>query len=100
MRHDQFLIGDGVAFEQVRIRGRVVDHHLIDFRQPIFTAFGQLLVVHAEAPMRITRGKTAISSDFIHLIVSEDLEDGVKRIQAVVSCDLFDTLPLLNQIRR
>ena len=77
--HDHLLVDQRVALEQVGVRGVVVDDHLVDLREAIDVALGQLLEVHAEAPVRIADREAAERGDLLHALVVEDLEGRVRR---------------------
>ena len=83
MGHDQFLVGGVVGAHQVGVAGIVVDHQLVDFLQAVGVAFGELFVLHAEAPVGIARGEAPVGGDFVELIVVDDFEDGGVEIEAV-----------------
>ena len=57
--HDQLLVDQLVAPQQVGVAGVVVDDHLVDLLEPVAVALGELLVLHAEAPVGIAGGKPA-----------------------------------------
>jgi hypothetical protein len=57
VRHDQLLVDQRVRLHQVGVAGIVVDHQLVDLLQPVRVALRELLVLHAEAPVRVARGK-------------------------------------------
>src|SRR6185312_975233 len=90
VRHHDLLIGRRVALEQVRVGGIGVDHHLVDLRQAPLVALRELLVVHAEAPVRIARREAAVRGDLVHRLVVEDLVDDRKEVEAEVLRVAFD----------
>ncbi len=81
MGHDQLLIDEVVAFEQVGVARVVVDHHLVDFGQPVGVALGNLLELHPERPVGVALGEAAVSGDLIDLVVVEDFKDDREEIQ-------------------
>ena len=87
--HDELLVDHLVAPEQVGITGIVVDHHLVDFLETIAVALGKLLVLHAEPPVGVPRGKPAQRGDLGDLIVVENLEDRVVEVQPIGACVVF-----------
>jgi hypothetical protein len=75
------LIDEVVAFEQVGVAGVVVDDHLVDLREAIFVALGELLVLHAEAPVGVAGGEAAEGGDLVDALVVDDLKDGLEEVQ-------------------
>ena len=96
--HDQFLVGERIAFEQVGVGWAIVDDHLVNFREAIFVALGELLVFHAEPPMGITARETAVGGDFIHLIIRQNFEDNGEEVEAVLACGFFDAILRFSEI--
>ncbi len=88
--HDDLLIDEMVAFEQIRIAGIVVDHHLVDLVQTVRVALGQPLVLHAELPVRIAVRKPAVGRDHVHFFEVEHFEDGFVEVEAVLARPLLD----------
>ena len=98
--HHELLVRQAVAFQQVGVRGVVVDHHLVDLGQAILVALAEPLVLHAEAPMRITIGKATVGGDLVHVVVAEHLEHDRKEVETMPARDLFDLVLLVPQIAR
>ena len=98
VRHHELLIGEGVALEEVGVRGVVVDDHLVNLREAILVALRELLELHAETPVRIAAGEAPVGRDLVHLVVFENLEDGGKEVETVASGDVLDARLLLAQI--
>ena len=71
--------------QQVGVARVVVDHQLVDLLQPVRVALGELLVLHAEPPVRIARGKAAVGRDRVELVVVDDLEDRVEEVEPVAA---------------
>ena len=100
VRHDELLVDQRIAFEQVGVRGVRVDDHLVDLGEAVLVALGELLVLHAESPVRVAVGKPAVRGDLVHLIVGQDLEDDGEEIEPVTLGDLLDLLLLGAQVLR
>ena len=83
--HDELLVDHLVAPQQIGVAGVVVDDHLVDLLEPVAIALGELLVLHAEPPVRIAGGKSSQGGDLGELVVVEDLEDRVVEVQPVVA---------------
>ena len=79
--HHQLLVHVHVGLEQVRVRGIVVDHHLVDLREPVLVSLGELLVLHPEPPVRVAVGEAAVGGHHVDLVVAEDLEDGLVEVE-------------------
>ena len=88
--HDQLLVDRSVGLHQVGVDGVVVDDQLVDLREAVGVALGELLVVHAEAPVRVAGGEAAVGGDLVELVVVEDLEDDVVEVEAVLARVAFD----------
>ena len=82
-----------VGPHQVGVAGIVVDHQLVDLLQAVGVALGELLVLHAEPPVRIARGKAAVGGDRVELVGVDHFEDRGIEIQPVAARIVFD-LPL------
>ena len=80
---DHLLVDQRIAFQQVGVGGVVVDDHLVDLRQPVDVALGQVLELHAEAPVRVAHRKPAVRGDLLHPLVVQDLELDVPEVEAV-----------------
>src|SRR5216684_185660 len=98
--HDQLLVHVHVRLEQVRVRGVVVDHHLVDLRQPVLVALGELLVLHPEAPVRVPVGEAAVGGHHVDLVVPEHLEDGLVEVEAEAARVALDLLLEVREARR
>src|SRR4029079_11651787 len=98
VRHHRLLIDERVALEQVRVRGVGVDHHLVDLRQAPLVALGELLEVHAEAPVRVARREAAVRGDLVHRLVVEDLVDDREELETAVTGVAFDLLLDIAQV--
>ena len=83
MGHHQLLIDGVVGAHQVGVARIVVDDHLVDLRQPVVVALAQLLVGHAERPVRIARREAAVGGDLVEVVGVDHLEDGLVEVQAV-----------------
>ena len=88
--HDDLLIHEVIAFEQIRIAWVIVDDHLINLMQPVRVALVEPLVLHAELPMRIPVRKPAVSRNHIHFFEVENLEECFKEVESVFAGVLFD----------
>ena len=82
--HHELLIDPLIAAQQVGVAGVVVDDHLVDFLEPVAITLGELLIFHAEPPVRISGRETAEGGDLGELVVVEDFEDGVVEVEPVV----------------
>ncbi len=98
--HHQLLIRHGVGAHQVRVAGIIVDHQLVDFLQPVLVAFGKLLVLHAEAPMRVARGESAVGGNFVKLIVVHHFENRGIKIQTIAARVIFHLALDVGQVAR
>ncbi len=85
MGHNQLLIGRVVRPHQVGVAGIVVDYELVNFLQAVLVTLGELLVFHAESPVRIACRKATISSDFVELVVIDDFENGGIEVEAIAA---------------
>ena len=85
--HDQLLVQHRVALEQVGVGRIVVDHHLVDLVQAVLVALAQLLVLHAEAVVRVARREAAVGRQRVHLLVVDHLEDGAEEGQPELAGD-------------
>jgi hypothetical protein len=54
--HDELLIDPHVAAQEVGVARVGVDDHLVDLLEPVAVALGELLVLHAEPPVRVAGG--------------------------------------------
>jgi hypothetical protein len=98
--HDELLVDQRVSFEEVGVRGVVVDDHLVDFREAVLVALGEALVLHAPAPVRVAVGKAAVRGDLVHLVVGEDLEDGRKEVEPGLGREPLDAALLFAEVSR
>ena len=98
--HDELLIDERVSLEEVRVRGVVVDDHLVDLREAVLVALREPLVLHAEAPVRVAVREAAVRRDLVHLVVGEDLEDDREEVEPVARGDLLDLVLLVAQVLR
>jgi hypothetical protein len=98
--HDQFLVNQVVALEEVSITGIIVDDHFIDFGKSVGIALGNLLILHPEGPVRITLGEALVSGDFINILIVQDLEDHREEIQSKRAGMVFDFILDLFQVCR
>ena len=98
--HHQLLIDGVVGAHQVGVARIVVDHHLVDLRQPVVVALAQLLVGHAERPVRIARREAAVGGDLVEIVGVDDLEDGLVEIQAVLARIALDLVLESAQVGR
>jgi hypothetical protein len=98
VRHDELLLGQRVAAHQVRVAGVVVDHELVDLREAVGVALGELLVLHAEAPVRVARREAAVGRDHVELLAVDQLEDDLVEVEAVALRDLADLVAVLRQL--
>ena len=85
VRHDQLLVDQAVALEQVGLARIGVDDQLVDLREPVRVALHQLVVLHAEAPMRIADREALVGRDLAHLLVVDELVDGRETVEAVLA---------------
>ena len=83
--HHELLIDPLVAAQQVGVAGVVVDHHLVDLLEPVAIALGELLVLHAEPPVRVAGREPPQRGDLGELVVVEDLEDRFVEVEPVVA---------------
>ena len=83
MGHHQLLVEQCVGLHQIGVTRIVVDHHLIDLLQPVRVALRQLLVLHAEPPVRIPQGEAAKGRQHAHFFVIDDFKDRRKKVEAV-----------------
>ena len=90
VRDDHLLIDQRVPLQQVRIGGVVVDHHLVDLREAVDVALGEVLELHAEAPVRVADREAAERRHLLHLLVVEDLELDVPEVEAVLPPVVLD----------
>ena len=88
--HHELLIDELIALEQIGVTGVGVDHELVDLRQPVGIALGELLELHPELPVRIPGREPAIGRDFVHLVVADDLEDRLEEVEPLVPGDLLN----------
>jgi hypothetical protein len=93
VRHHDLLVDELVALEQVGVAGVGVDDHLVDLREAVLMGAGQALVLHAEAPVGVARGKAPIGRQLVHLVEVDHLEAGLEGPQAVVSGHRLDFFP-------
>lgn len=84
-----------VAFEQIGIRRVIVNHHLVDGAAGPDMALQQLIVLHAEAPMRIARREAAERRRLIERAVIEHFVNDGEEIEAVFTGNLLDLLARL-----
>ena len=98
--HHQLLIDQPVAPHQIGVARVVVDHHLVDLLQPVVVALAELLVFHAEPPVRIARGKPAAGGDRVELVGIDQLEDRGIEIQPIVTRIAFDLRLNRGEFRR
>ena len=98
VRHHELLVDERVSLEQVRVRRVVVDDHLVDLREAVLVALGELLVLHAEAPVRVAVGEAAVRRDLVHLVVGEDLEDDREEVEPLRGRDGLDAVLLDAQV--
>jgi hypothetical protein len=89
---DHLLVDERVRLHQVRVARVVVDDELVDLGEPVRVPLGELLVLHAEPPMREARGEPAERRDLVQLVVRDELEDGAKRVEAEAPGRLQDRL--------
>src|SRR5690606_36025551 len=52
-------------------------------RQTVGVRLGELVVLHAEAPVRIAGREPAVRRDLVQLLGVEHLEDGLEEVEAV-----------------
>ena len=69
--HHELLVDHLVAAQQIGVARVVIDDHLVDLLQPVAIALGEMLILHAEPPVRIARRETAQGGDFGELVVVE-----------------------------
>ena len=89
--HHQLLIDGVIAAHQVGVARIVVDDHLVDLRQAVLVALLELLVRHAERPVRIAGRESAVGGDFVEIVGFDDFEDRLVEIEpelAGMSLDL------------
>ena len=98
--HHQLLVDGVVAAHQVGVARVVVDDHLVDLRQPVLVALAQLLVLHAERPVRVARREAAVGRDLVQLVGVDDLEDRLEEVEPVVAGVALDLLLELAEVRR
>ena len=84
---------------QVGVARIVVDHQLVDLLQPVGVALGELLVLHAEPPVRIARGKAAVGRDRVELVGVDHFEDRGIEIEPIVARIALDLRLDFGQIR-
>jgi hypothetical protein len=90
MRHDELLVDEVVALEQVGVRRVVVDDQLVDLLQAVRIALVELVEVHAEGPVRVATRETAVGGDLVHLLPVDDLEQDVEEVEAVAARHFAD----------
>ena len=83
VRHHELLVDHLVAPQKIGVARVVVDDHLVDLLQTVTIALGEVLIFHAEPPVRIAGGKPSQGGDFGKLVVVEHLEDRVVEVQPV-----------------
>ncbi len=98
--HHELLIDGVVAPHQVGVARVVVDHHLVDLRQPVLVALLQLLVLHPEGPVRVAGREAAVGRDLVEVVGVHDLEDGLEEVEAEVARVAFDLVLENAQVRR
>ncbi len=98
VRHHELLVDERVPLEEVRVRGVVVDDHLVDFREAVLVALREPLVLHAEPPVRVAVREAAVRRDLVHLVVREDLEDGGEEVEARLGGQLLDLVLLVPEV--
>ena len=99
VRHHRLLIDERVGFHQIGVRGIGVDHHLVNFLKTPLVAFLKLIVLHAEAPVRITHGKTAECGKRVDLVAIDHFKNRFERIEPVFLGVLADLVPLSREFR-
>ena len=82
---DDLLIDQVVALQEVGVAGVVVDHHLVDLLETVGVPLGELIVLHAEAPVGVARRKPAVGRHLVQLVEVEDLEDRLVEVEAVLA---------------
>jgi len=100
MGNHQFLVGDIIRTEQIGITGIGVDHHFIDFLQPVRIAFHQLIVLCTEPPVRISNREPAIGGKHTQLFIVQNFKDRLEEVQAVIARMLFHLLLDIAQLFR
>jgi hypothetical protein len=89
-----------VRLEQVRVRGIVVDDHLVDLREAVLVPLRQPLVVHPEPPVRVAVREPAIGGDHVDLVEVQNLEDRVEEVESVLARVALDALADVVQMGR
>ena len=79
VRHDDLLVDEMIAFEQVGVARVIVDDHFVDLVQAVRVALVQPLVLHAELPVGIPVRKSAVGRDHVHFFEVEDFEEWSRR---------------------
>jgi hypothetical protein len=82
VRHHEFLIDVRVRVKEVGVAGIGVDHHLVDLLHAPLVAFGELVVAHAETPVRVALREAAAGGHLVDLVVVEHLEDHFEAVEA------------------
>ena len=93
VRHDDFLIDQMIAFQQVGVARVVVDDHFIDLVQAVGVTLVEAFVLHAELPVGIAIGETAVGGHHVHLFKIENLEESFVEVESVLARVLLD-LPI------
>ena len=90
MRHDDLLIDNVIALQQVRVARVIINDHLVDLVQAVGVALVETLVLHAELPVGIPVRKPTVRGNHIHLFEVEHFENGFVEIQSVAARVLLD----------
>ncbi len=99
VRDHELLLHVGVRAHQVGVGRIVVDHQLVDLREPVLLALLEALVVHAEAPGGIAHREAAVGSQRVDVARVEHLEDDLEEVQAALARHALDAAHLLAQTR-
>ncbi len=81
--HDDLLVDEMIALEQVRVARVIVDDHFVDLVQAVRVALVEPLVLHAELPVGIPVRKPAVSGDHVHFFEVENFEECFVEIETI-----------------
>ena len=90
MRHDELLIDQVVALQQIRVARVIINDHLVNLLQAVGVALVEALVFHAELPVGIPVREPTVGGNHVHFFEVEDLENGFVKIQSIAARVLLD----------
>ena len=90
--HDDLLVDQMIALEQVRVARVIVDDHFVDLVQSVRVALVQPLVLHSELPVGIPVRKPAIGGDHVHLFEIENFEERLVKVETIFARVLLRSL--------